>query len=233
MSDAANWVLIVSLVVGLASAVLVMYMTGIKEANWNLDRQVSHETIVKLQAAVRDANARAAKAGDAAAEANARAAQAAAEALEANARATEEGAALSLARYQTPRTLSQAQQSRIIEKLQAYAPAPYDVSVASGPEPAMLLMRIDEMFAAAKWVHRDRDAGIDQSGLIDADTAQGVSIEIAESRREDWEPTVIALILALRAEGIVANGTANTDADPTAIHLTIGNKPQGGSRDNK
>jgi hypothetical protein len=233
MSDAANWVLIVSLVIGAASAVLVLYTTGIKEAKWNVDRQVSHETIVKLQTAVSEANTRAAQAGDAVAAANARAAQAADEALEANARATEAGAALSLARYQTPRTLSQEQQSRIIEKLQTLAPAPYDVSVASGPEPAMLLMRIDEMLGAAKWIRRERDAGTDQSARIDADSVEGVSVEIADSKREDWEPTVIALILALRAEGIFANGTANPDADPSAIHLAIGNKPQGGSHENR
>jgi hypothetical protein len=233
MSDAANWVLIVSLVVGLASAVLVMYMTGIKEANWNSDRQVSRENIVKLQAAVREANARAAHSSDAIAEANARAAQASADALEANARATEAGAALSLARYETPRTLSQEQQSRIVEKLQTYARAPYDVSVANGPEPAVLLMRIDEMLGAAKWVHRNHDASADQFGRIDPSTVDGVSIEIAESKREDWEPTVIALILALRAEGIFANGTANPDADPSAIHLAIGNKPHGGSHESR
>jgi len=55
-----------------------------------------------------------------------------------------------------------------------------------------------------------------------------VTIEIADEKRAEWESSVIALVLALRAEGIHVNGIASSDADPLAIHVKVGRKSQSG-----
>ena len=231
ISDIANWALIVSLAIGAISAILILYLAGVKQSNWEAIRQASREQIGRLEAAVREADARTAQAGTAVAEADARAAEAAAQVVEANARATEAGAALALARFNGARTLFAEQQSRIVEKLRSFPPPPYDLGVVEGPEAAALMARIDEILKAAKWIPRDAygNAVSPARATSDAVVLEGVTIEIAESRRVDWEPTVIALILALRAEGIYTNGNANPEADPSAIHVKIGSKPQSAS----
>jgi hypothetical protein len=232
ISDAANWILIASLAVGMISIIVIMWMASVRKAEWEADHQSSQATIVKLGAAIAAANARASDAGASAADANARAAEAASAVLDANARVAEAEAALALAKFKAPRTLTSEQQSHIVEKLRPLTPAPYDVTVAEGAEPASLTKRVEDMLKQAKWTLRDPAGSMVGSGpaKTDAFIPDGVSIEIAESKRADWEPTVIALVLALRAEGIYANGTASSTADAAAIHVKIGNKPQDGPR---
>ena len=215
------------------SIIVIMWMASVRKAEWEADHQASQATIVKLGAAIAAANARASDAGASAADANARATEAASAVADANARVAEAEATLALAKFKAPRTLTSEQQSHIVDKLRPLTPAPYDVTVAEGAEPASLTKRMEDMLKQAKWTLRD------QAGILvgpgparpDAFVPDGVSIEIAESKRADWEPTVIALVLALRAEaGIYANGTASAAADAAAIHVKIGNKPQDGPR---
>jgi hypothetical protein len=187
-------------------------------------RRSTQNTIIKLEAAVGEANARRSSAGSAIAEANARVAAAAAELVQANARAAELEAALTLARFNAPRVLSADQESRITEKLLALPPTPYELRSSRDPEAVALMAELGQVLRAAQWRPQDSEAtaGPTSHGAL----PDGVSIEIAESRRADWEPTVIALILALREEGIHAVGQASDGADPSALHVTIGSKPK-------
>jgi len=222
--DVASWALIISLVVSLGSTVLIMSTARVTETTWNSSYQVSRAAIARLEAAVREANARAAQAQLAIEDANTRASEAAAQATDANARATQAGAELALLKYKLPRMLYPEQQSRIIEKLRSFPPAPYDLAVVQEPEATGLVQQIHEVLKATHWIHRD----VQTEGREDADGVDGITIEIADEKRAEWESPVIALVLALRAEGIHVNGVASTDADPSAIHVKIGRKPQAG-----
>jgi hypothetical protein len=226
ISIAANWTLILSLVVGTAAAGLMMWTAGIKEAGWELADRTSREKIAKMKDALTEAQAHLLAAGNTAAQAAARVADAEARALEANARVTEAEAALAVARYKAPRILAPEQASRIVERLLALPPATYDLSAADTTPAASLKLQMGEILKAAQWLTTGHQEDAGPRDDVRARSVDGVAIEIAESRRADWEAVVIALILALRAEGIHASGTTSPTADPGAIHLTIGGKPQ-------
>jgi hypothetical protein len=48
IADVANWLFIGSLVVGVVSTILIVWMAGVKEAYWDLDRMESGERIAQL-----------------------------------------------------------------------------------------------------------------------------------------------------------------------------------------
>jgi len=82
IADIANWFFIGSLVVGVVSTILIVWMAGIKEGHWERDRQESSERIEGLQsesekarAAIAESDAKTATANENAAKANERAAQ--------------------------------------------------------------------------------------------------------------------------------------------------------------
>src|SRR5882757_4500695 len=62
IADVANWFFIGSLVVGVVSTILIVWMAGVKEAYWEKDRTESAERIVALGKEAAEANARAAEA---------------------------------------------------------------------------------------------------------------------------------------------------------------------------
>jgi hypothetical protein len=173
-----------------------------------------------LGAAVDEANARVTTANAAAAAAEARASAAASEALEAKARAAEAEAALSLAKNRSGQVLAPEQESRVVEKLLAMPPSIFDVQAAPDPDAQAAMTQIGNMLKAAQWRVQDAPSG---AGPI-AEAPEGITIEIAESKRLEWEPTVIGLVLALREEGIQVAAQASAEADPSAVHVVIGAK---------
>lgn len=62
VSDWANVALVVSLVCGVIATGLIVWAAGVKEAHWDSDRQQSRERVAGLDAAVAEANTRAAEA---------------------------------------------------------------------------------------------------------------------------------------------------------------------------
>jgi hypothetical protein len=229
ISDAANWVLLISLITGMISTVLIMWTANIKDHGWLAVRQTTQQTIFKLGAAVDEANARLTSANAALAEADARASAAASEALEAKARAAQAEAALTLSNYKSGHVLAREQEQRVVEKLLAMPPAIYDARASHDPDSLAVMMQIGNMLKAAQWRVRDVPAGTGPGLSGKAELPEGITIEIADSRRVDWEATVISLVLALREEGVHAAGQASPDADPSAIHVIIGGKAETGT----
>jgi addiction module HigA family antidote len=76
VSDFANWAFIASLVVGVIATVLIVWMSGVKEHHWDVERQGANQRIAELSASAETAKAEIAKAQSSAASADERAAMA-------------------------------------------------------------------------------------------------------------------------------------------------------------
>jgi hypothetical protein len=205
IADIANWFFVASLVVGVVSTVLIIWMAGVKEAYWEKDRTESAERVVSLTVQ-----------GD----------QLRKDTAEANARAAE--AKLALEKFKAPRSLKQPKS--VVEKLKPFAGMPFDVALNIEPEVISLMDQITLSLREAGWVWRNlADTNGIQFGRTDLPTmgiiaVSGVLIQIAESKRQEWGPAVHALGNALTAEGIEVKGEVGVISDD-AIHIKIGKKP--------
>jgi hypothetical protein len=121
IADIANWFFIGSLVVGVVSTVLIVWMAGVKEGYWEQDRRESGERIAEL-----------ATQGD----------QLRKDTAEANARAAE--AQLALEKFRNPRVLSERQRAEIISKMHAWTTIP-----KSGLPQSAAVFSTDSSFEAA------------------------------------------------------------------------------------
>ncbi len=108
IADVANWFFISSLVVGVVSTILIVWMAGVKEAYWEKDRTESSERVASLSTQ-----------GE----------QLRKDTAEANARAIE--ARLELEKFKAPRLLTQEQIVAIVKKLPQFPMN--SVSVSPGP----------------------------------------------------------------------------------------------------
>jgi hypothetical protein len=210
IADWANGLFIASLVVGVVSSFLIVWMSGVKEGYWEKDRTESAERVASLVVQ-----------GD----------QLRKDTAEANARAVE--AQLALEKFKAPRILTAQQQAAAVAALSAFAGTPFDFSVNPTPEPAALMGQIATILVNAKW-HWEAKKNLGglqfgggaqpASGLMPAFV--GLAFEIDVSKTE-WQPALIVLTNIFTQAGIATKANVANDgsADPGAIHIYIGAKP--------
>ena len=128
IADIANWFFIGSLVVGVVSTILIVWMAGVKEGYWERDRRESGERLAEL-----------ATQGD----------QLRKDTAEANARAAE--AQLALERYRAPRELTGEQKGKIVSALRKFEGQEWDHDVL-GPEGAASFCRVIEQVVPDCWL---------------------------------------------------------------------------------
>jgi chromosome segregation ATPase len=159
------------------------------------------------------------------------------ETAQANQRAAEanklaEEARLELERLKTPRTLNAEQQARIVDRVKTFAGTPYNFVVMAETEPMNLMVHIDAALETAGWKlvswESDNPLIIKRDGKPKAGVSvtEGLGIEIAESKRAEWEDPAEALANALAAEGLIPKLNSSTlpDVKSDAIHIVIGEK---------
>jgi hypothetical protein len=201
IADIANWFLIASLVVGVVSTILIVWMAGVKEAYWEQDRRESSERIAALDSETAKANAEAAQAN------------------------------LELAKLKAPRALSQEQIEKISEEIKAFAGTNFDTASTQDGEAIGFLTQMESVLVSAGWVQADWVGGAllhDRPGKRNAGIvgATGVIVQIDASKSLSFSAAAIALVSALRAIGIEAAmavaAVPNSTTD--AIHVVIGKK---------
>jgi hypothetical protein len=149
---------------------------------------------------------------------------------EANARAAE--AQLALETFRTSRKLDSAQQERIKTAIAHFSGTPFDMTVTLESEPQSFAAQIGTMLESVGWIWKDRNntsglpinLGKHQAGLLDGGPALGIEIDV--SRQREWEPALLRLGNAFKAEGLapVVNVANDNSASPEAIHIYVGGK---------
>jgi hypothetical protein len=113
-------------------------------------------------------------------------------------------------------------QARLLEKVRAFEGTPFDLG--ADPSAAGFMEVIDGILLAAKWKRQTPD-GILLNRKARINFISGIFVEIASSREKEFRPAASALLAALQAEGIPAQGQiAKEEPDVTAIHIIIGSK---------
>ena len=118
-------------------------------------------------------------------------------------------------------------QARLIEELKAFGGTHYDLG--ADPSEAAFMEVIDSMLIAAKWQRQttsdNRIAQILLNNKARINLVSGFWVQYAISRDKDFRPAATALVEALRAGGIPAQGQmSTTEPNTTAIHIIIGKK---------
>jgi hypothetical protein len=205
----------------------------------------AQEALVHAKADIADADARAA-----AAQADARHATERASALEADAAKAQERiatleqeaaaaraaiadtdarTALALEKFKAPRTLTLEQQARITAAVTAYAGQEYTLSVAAGSEAENLVCAIDAALTAAQWkrIPGSYPSTVDtKCGTVGLNMLSGLSIRLSDNAATEQQWNVLALVNALRAEGIAVDGAIDVEnGSSTAIAVMVGMKP--------
>jgi hypothetical protein len=210
VADVANILFIGSLVVGVVSTVLIVWMSGVKEAYWEKDRTEAVERIASL-----------AVQGD----------QLRKDTAEANARALE--ARLELEKFKAPRTLSVEQQARISEKMKPFAGAKFDGAWSSlDAEIDFFFTSLEEALKQAglqsvSFTGTGNIYGRDTGSAVGMANALGVVINVNREKNPELVPVALALLVALTEEGIGVVfqqkvGFTSTNAD--TIHILVGPK---------
>lgn len=211
IADIANWFFIGSLVVGVVSTILIVWMAGVKETYWEKDRTESAERIAELS--TQGENLRK-------------------ETAEATARAAE--AQLALEKLKTPRAIPQAEVPRLVTSLTRFSGTKAAIYIlADGLDPNSLGRAINEVLKLANWdaevwnwmgggaaggilVICKNAVDAQVSAACDALVSAFVSVSIDAVRREwpaDWRQVGGAL-------------TGNGDPLEAPIRIIIGTKPQ-------
>lgn len=153
---------------------------------------------------------------------------------EANKRANQ--AALELAKFKAPRTLSAEQMSQIVTKMKRFAGTEFDGGVGplNDPEPLHLFDQIAQSLVAAGWnpvafaskqvMTLSRSNGTPAVGGV---SVTNVIIDIHPSQVSRLWPVARALAEALAAEGIAAaydKGSGGGSTNERAIHVLVGRK---------
>jgi hypothetical protein len=208
----------------------------------------AQEALVRAKADIADADARAAAAQAgarhvtekaSALEADAARAQehiatldqeaAAARAAIADADARAAAAQLALEKFKAPRALTLEQQARITAAVTAYAGQEYTLSVAAGSEAENLGCAIDAALTAAQWkrIPGSSPTTVDtKCGTVGLNTLSGLSIRLSDNAATEQQWNVLALVNALRAEGIAVDGAIDAEnGGSTAIAVIVGMKP--------
>ena len=216
IADWANIFFIGSLVVGVVSTVLIVWMANVKDGYWERARQDSDERIASLTAQ-----------GD----------QLRKDTADANARALE--AQVALEKFKQPRLLSEQQMSAIAEKLKRFVGTKFDAAVIPGdPEAMIRLSHITATLEKAGWVWVEWTApegqiamtytiptkpSIGQLGFL------GLTLQINPAHGRALSAPADALGLALIAEGIETTLDVIDNAsvpNRETVHVIVGKKRQ-------
>jgi hypothetical protein len=220
--DIANLVLIGSLALGIAAAVVIVWMGNVKESHWAFERKLSQQRLAQLGSETE----RAARVVEAA---KAREAVKPAEAAK-----VAEPPRVNLAHVKAPRTLSPEQQERIAAKLRSFAGKRFDAALVVGDKEAEALLKsIESALTTAGWVEIEwkgspivlNRAGRPPAGDI---SLTGVHIQIHPEQATEFEGAVATFASALIAEGIDAKVDGNLGVpnhNPNAVHVLIGKQP--------
>ena len=153
---------------------------------------------------------------------------------EANERANQ--AALELAKFKAPRTLSGEQMNQIVMKMRRFAGTEFDggVGPVNDPEPLHLFDQIAQSLTAAGWrqvafasnqvMILSRSNGTPAVGGV---SVTNVIIDIHPGQVSRLWPVARALVEALAAEGIAAaydQGSGGGSKNERAIHVLVGRK---------
>lgn len=153
---------------------------------------------------------------------------------EATARANE--AALELAKYKAPRSLTSEQAARVTAAMGQFAGMQFDGAIGplNDPEPMVFFDQVAKSLAAAGWqqVHwksaltmrLPRTNGTPDLGGV---SVTNVIVDIHPTHRTRLQPVAQALAAALAAEGISAiadEGAGGGSENSAAIHILIGRK---------
>jgi hypothetical protein len=216
IADVANIFFIGSLVVGVAATVLIVWMSGVKEAYWEKDRTESAERVASLIVQ-----------GD----------QLRKDTAEANARALE--SQLALEKFKAPRTLTPEQLNRVSERLKPFTAVRFDTSIIPGdPEAMGFLVQIASALEKGGWVWVEWNhptgplmnvyqlAGkpnIGQGGV-----SVGLRVAVHKDHEAEFIVAATELALSLGAEGaaIMIDAAAGDEIpNHDTIHIVIGKKP--------
>lgn len=194
LSDWANIGLIASLIFGVLSTVLLVWMGNVKEEYLKRDL----------------------------ATANGRAAEAIQKAEE------EHLARVRIEEKLAGWKLDAAGQARVIQRIAPYRNTPFDLG--ANPSEVLFMEVVDGLLGAAGWTRQIPKSDNPLFNLLLNNKARinyvsGVYVEFAQSRDKDFRPAAAALVEALRAEGIPAQGQISpAEKDTSAIHVVIGSR---------
>jgi hypothetical protein len=220
IADVANWFFIASLVVGVVSTILIVWMAGIKEAYWEKDRTESAERVAslvnqseELRRDTAEANAQAAKAISETAKANERTAELSQE--------TEKlrGANLEMEKAFSPRSL--AIRSQDTAALKAFGKVRWAMIILDQDEPRDTANQIAFMLNNAGWDHFTGPLP-DRPG----EPGFGVTIYMSDLAAQ---PQADALAAILRASGIdcsvhLVGRWRLKDIAPDGLQIEVGRK---------
>jgi hypothetical protein len=124
--------------------------------------------------------------------------------------------------------LDAAAQTRVIAKLKEYKGTPFDLGAT--PSEIAFMETMDGICTSAEWVRQIPKSdnpilNLLLNGKARINYVSGFYVEIASSSANRFEPAVKSLVLALRAEGIPAQGQINEkEPDASAIHIVVGSR---------
>jgi hypothetical protein len=230
IADVANWFFIGSLVVGVVSTILIVWMAGVKEAYWDQDREAAQVRIAELNNETARLHAidlltnNSLQAGLQTGRANALAA-------EAN-RSMAQAIAVAQGLVKREDTSESTRVLYIVSKVEPFAGKKFDAVVTSAAiSIGGLLGSIKGTLKQAGWIEIERDDPTAGTGLFSMDRGGGpalVRIDVDGSKDSELLKAAEALASALNAEGIAAtvNEKAEIDAaNVNVIHILVGPKP--------
>ena len=230
IADVANWFFIGSLVVGVVSTILIVWMAGVKEAYWDQDRDAAQVRIAELNNETARLRANELKVLDSLL-ANAHAGRANALAAEATRSVTEaiaigQGLVKREAASETTRVLY------IVSKVAPFAGKKFDAVVTSSSiSLGGFLGSLKSALKQAGWIEIEQDdpaAGVGVFSMERGGSPALVRIDVDASKDSELMQAANALASALIAEGIAATvePKAETDAaNDSMIHIFVGPKP--------
>jgi hypothetical protein len=208
--------LILSLVVGVLSTALIVWMADVKESYWDIDRRAAEERIAQLNnetARLRDASSANAEAG----RANAIAAQ--------SVLATAEALAVAQGLISRERAGEAVRCLYIVSKVAPFAGKQFDIT-SSDIALEALRESLRQALKLAGWIETG-DAGADHGRQSSIGGAALIQLHVDATISELWEAAE-TLASALNAEGIAAIVISKTETDSTnanVIHILISPKP--------
>lgn len=144
-------------------------------------------------------------------------------AVEGNKKAEEERLArLKIEEKLAPRTLTGAQQDKIIQKLAAFSGQQFEsASYQEDQEVHRLAVTLIQTLLAAGW------KGLPAREMLGLGLVIGVIVEYAPEKEEEFGAAAHALADALNTEGVLASALANAEMSDHAdrIRIKVGKKP--------
>jgi hypothetical protein len=228
IADVANVFFIASLVIGVVSTILIVWMANVKETHWDTDRRASRERIAQLDNETARLRAQDALTLDSLL-ASVQAGRSNALASEAN-RSTTEALAVAQGLAKRESTSEATRALYIVSKVTPFAGKKFDAVVTSiALNLGTLLGSIKAALNNAGWIEIERSDPAAGVGLLLMDRTGGpalVRIEVDASKDSELLDAAGALASALNAEGIAATVNPKTETDITnVIHILVGPKP--------